>query len=244
MRAVLLTVLALAALGSACSSEDASRRTPPEDPPASPTRTPKLADTATPTPRLEIIADRLVIPSLGIDSPVQKGETVPYRDIPPPGCPGLPEDTTTVTVPAQGIATPADEQEGLENKTWIYGHSRWLGAPGLFFRLSELKPGDEVLVDGVVRESGNPARQQRYVVNELYLTDKESGEKLLTAHDQSEIPGTPVLYLQTSVRETGGGKPWILDRPTLLATATNLVEGNLDDPCKYLLLFVKAVVAN
>jgi hypothetical protein len=96
----------------------------------------------------------------------------------------------------------------------------------------------------VVRASRTPVKQQRYVVNELYLTDKDSGEKLLTAHDESDIPDTPVLYLQTSVRETGGGKPWILDRPTLLASVTNLVEGNLDDPCKYLLLFVKAVVAN
>ena len=38
----------------------------------------------------------------------------------------------------------------------------------------------------------------------------------------------------------GGGRPWILDRELLLSKAENIVEGDLDDPCKYLLLFVTA----
>ncbi|MEE8421436.1 MAG: hypothetical protein V3S31_01520 [Dehalococcoidia bacterium] len=42
------------------------------------------------------------------------------------------------------------------------------------------------------------------------------------------------------MRERGADRPWILDRSTLLAKAENLVQGDLDDPCKYLLLFVTA----
>ena len=43
--------------------------------------------------------------------------------------------------------------------------------------------------------------------------------------------------------EDGPGKQWILDQQKLLAKARNLVEGNLNDPCKYLLLFVTAHAA-
>ena len=37
--------------------------------------------------------------------------------------------------------------------------------------------------------------------------------------------------------------PWILDREPLLAKAEVLVEGDLDDQCTYLLLFVTARAA-
>ncbi|MDA0269538.1 MAG: hypothetical protein O2798_05295 [Chloroflexi bacterium] len=42
------------------------------------------------------------------------------------------------------------------------------------------------------------------------------------------------------MREWGADRPWILDRARVMATATNVVEGDLEDPCKYLLLFVIA----
>ena len=66
--------------------------------------------------------------------------------------------------------------------------------------------------------------------------DKESGAALLEAKG----PAAPTVILQTSVREAGAEKQWLLDREQVLARASNLVEGDLEDPCKYLLLFVVA----
>jgi hypothetical protein len=48
------------------------------------------------------------------------------------------------------------------------------------------------------------------------------------------------VILQTSARESGANKAWILNRQTVMAKARNIVAGDVDDPCKYLLLFVLA----
>jgi hypothetical protein len=206
-----------------------------------PTSTPAPTATATPAPvRQDIRATRLAIPTLNVDAEVQLSETVPYTYTPPLGCPPRPQDTETLTVPSQGIATPADNLEGLENKAWILGHSRWLGTPGLFLSLQEIDLGDELVVDGVDRSSGEAVVGQRYVVDGIYLTDVDSGSALINADGPDDIPTKPIVILQTSVREDGLGKEWILSREPLLAKATNLVEGDLDDHCKYLLLFVTA----
>lgn len=155
----------------------------------------------------------------------------------PAGCPAKPPGQTTLTVPPQGIATPEVTFEGLERKSWIYGHSRWLGEPGLFFGLQSLSVGDELIVDGVDRASGSVVAGQRYVVDGLFLADTVSGGGLVYA---PQPPLTSQVILQTSVRERGTGKAWILDRDTLLQKSVNIVEGDLEDPCKYLLLFVVA----
>jgi hypothetical protein len=184
-------------------------------------------------------ATRLVIPAIGVDSELLPTATVPSDYVPEPGCPPAPDDAETLEVPNQGIATPAESIEELGNKIWIFGHSRWAGVPGLFFGLQDVGPGDEVLVDGVDRVTGEALAGLRYVVNGIYLADTESGGAFLYADDASETPPEPVVVLQTSVRERGD-RPWILDRATVLAKAENLVQGDLDDPCKYLLLFVTA----
>jgi hypothetical protein len=189
--------------------------------------------------RRDVRATRLVIPALGLDTEVQASPTVPYVYVPNPGCPPGPQDSETVTVPDQGIATPADSIEGLENKAWTYGHSRWLGVPGLFLGLQYLDIGDEVFVDGIDRATDEALAEERYVVDGFYLSDVDSGDSFLTATDASQIPPKPIVVLQTSVRERAD-RPWILDRELLLSKAENIVEGDLDDPCKYLLLFVTA----
>jgi hypothetical protein len=195
--------------------------------------------------RRDIRATRLSIPSLGIDSEVQLSQTIPYTYVPPPGCPDRgSEETETVTVPKQGIATPEENLEGLENKAWIYGHSRWQGVARTFLSLQELDLGDEVIIDGVDRQSGKSLTGLHFVVDGLYLADTDSGELILNAAATEDIPRAPVVVLQTSVREDGAGKSWILDQQTLLDKATNTVEGDLDDPCKYLLLFVTASPAS
>lgn len=211
------------------------------------TRTATANPTATsvprPAPQAEppgIRASRLAIPSLGIDSAVQTSQVIPDTSPPTPGCPPTPPGSTTFTVPDQGIATPVDGLEGLENKAWIFGHSRWLGQPGVLFSLQNINVGDELLVDGVDRATGARITRQRFVVSGLYLTDIDSGGKLVTAGSPAEIPAKPVVILQTSVREDGANRQWILDQQTVLAKSRNLIEGDMNDPCKYLLLFVFA----
>ena len=215
---------------------------------ASPTATnapPAATATQAPSPtpervRQDIRATRLAIPALDLDAEVQTAPTVPYVYIPEPGCPPGPESTETVTVPDQGIATPADNLEGLENKAWVYGHSRWLGVPGLFFGLQDVSLGDELFMDGVDRASGEALSGLRFVVDGIYLTDIDSGEAFLTTAGPEDVPDEPIVVLQTSVRERGAGRPWIFEREALTAKAENLVVGDLDDPCKYLLLFITA----
>lgn len=234
----------LLVLGLGCTTDGAA---PAETPtfvstaPATPLASPTIAPSPTPEAiRRDIRATRLLIPSLTIDTEVQTSRTIPYTYTPPPGCPARPQDTETLVVPAQGVSTPADNLEGLENVAWIFGHSRWLGAPGIFLSLQEMRLGDELFIDGVDRTSGEQLSNQRFVVEGIYLTDVDSGETLLNAESPGDIPKEPIVVLQTSVREDGAGKQWILSEEGVLANATNLVEGDLNDPCKYLLLFVIA----
>ena len=210
---------------------------------ASPDIPPTATQTPPPTPppiRRDIQATRLTISRLNIDAPVLTSRVTPYVYSPPPGCPPRPQDTSTVTVPNQGIATPVENFEGLENKAWIYGHSRWLGSPGTFFALQDINVGDELLIDGTERNTSERVERQRFIVDGLYLADMDSGATLINAAGPEDIPTKPLVILQTSVREEGAGKTWIFDRSKLLAKSKNLVEGNLDDPCRYLLFFVFA----
>ncbi len=245
----LCAVIAIAGFALSCGSSSASPPTPSPEATstATATRTPVPSPTATstpaptPTPVIEdVLADHLVIPSLNLDSAVQKSETVPYTYTPPPGCPGEFEDTTTLTVPTSGIATPADALDGLENKIWIFGHSRWQGTPGLFYGLQDLSPGDKIYVDGVDRTTNQQITHEEFDVTGIYLADTDSGDSLLNSSGPDDIPAKTTLVLQTSVRERGAGAQWLLDQNKLLAKATNVVKGDLSDPCKYLLLFVTA----
>jgi hypothetical protein len=237
-----LFIAPLCALLLACSSSDTSRTSDSSPLTATePAGTPAPPPTPTPQPiRLDIQATRLQIPSVNIDAQVQKSMVVPYVDVPIPGCPVKPSGDTTVTVPNEGIATPVDSLDGFDNKAWIYGHSRWIGRMGVFFRLQDLKVGDELLLDGTDRKTGEKLTGQKFVVDALYLTDTDTGDELLEAKTPDQIPTKPMVILQTSVREDGPGKQWILSRQELMPKVMNRVSGNIDDPCKYLLLFVTA----
>ena len=243
----LLACSLLAALVSSCSPESTSRpEAPAEAATAPPEAAANRAPAASPTPapiRRDIQAVRLQIPSLQIDALVSESLTVHFSNRrPDPGCEHVrqPSEGTTLTVPNEGIATPVDNLEGLENKSWIFGHSRWQGRPGLFFRLQDLNIGDELFIDGIDRHSGAKLLQQRFIVESIFVADTESGGERLTAMTPEAIPAEPIVILQTSVRESGAGKQWILNRERLLAKADNLLEGSLDDPCYYLVVFVIA----
>lgn len=205
--------------------------------------TPTPLPTSTPIPMpivRDIRASRLEIPKLGINSPIAPSTLIPDNSPALPGCPPKPPNNTTLTVPNQGIASPTEALEGIENKVWIFGHSRWQGVPGILYSIQDLNLGDEVFIDGRDRMSGEQVVRQRFVVNGIYLTDTRSGETLVTAYKPSDIPSKPLVMLQTSVREDGGGKSWLLTQDKVLGKAKNLIEGDLGDPCKYLLLFVFA----
>lgn len=182
----------------------------------------------------------LRIPGAGIDVPVQGSQAIPDTRPAAPGCPAKAPGGSTWSVPEQGVATPELAYEGLENKAWIFGHSRWGNVPGVLFVLEDLELGDELFVDGVDRTTGEEVAGQRYEVEGIYLSDTATGGRLVVADDPGEIPDAPTVILQTSARESGAGKQWLLDQEKVLAKATNILEGDMDDPCKYLLLFVIA----
>jgi len=212
---------------------------------ATPLPTATATRTSTPTPGgqpavEDTRATRLAIPSLGIDSTVSGSQVIPDTAPSPPGCPPKPAGQETLTVPNHGIATPDVAFEGLENKSWIYGHSRWQNVPGVLFVLQDVAIGDELFVHGFDRQTGDAVTNRRFVVEGIYLTDTDSGGELVTADSPAEIPTAPLVILQTSARESGANKQWLLDRQKVVAKATNLVEGDVDDICKYLLLFVIA----
>lgn len=207
-----------------------------------PTTSPSPSPTPTATPPPTIRATRLRIPSLGIDAEVQRSEIVPNTGSVPVGCPAHPPGGTTLTVPEAGIATPVEAFPGLEGTAWIYGHSRWQGVPGLFAALQSINVGDELFLDGITYEGDAVIEDQRFVVDGIYLADTDSGGALVTPSDPEARPRSARVVLQTSVRERGEGRAWILDRATIEARAETLVEGDVDDPCKYLLLFVVATV--
>jgi len=220
--------------GNGVSIDAAPTNTPlPPTPTAIPTPTP------IPTLRKDILASHLSIPAIGIDSAVGLSQTIPYEDHPLPGCP-KDDSTTTLTVPNSGIVTPASNEKGLENKAWIFGHSRYASVPQLFFALQNINVGDEVFVDGTDRATQEKLTHQRFVVSKIYIADSDSGGDLLGADTPDQIPHFPEVILQTSIREDGGGKPWLLDRAKLEAKAQTVVKGDIEDRCKYLLLFVIA----
>lgn len=232
----------LVALAAACTG--ISTRQDQTPPLRLPTESPSTATTvSSPTPqsmRMDIRASRLAIPSLNIDSPVQSSQVIPDTSTPPAGCPAPPPGQETFTVPNQGITTPENNLEGLENKAWIFGHSRWQNQPGVFFSLQDISLGDELFVDGVDRSTGKQITHRRFVVDGIYLADIDAGGKLVTAESPVDIPAKPVVILQTSVREDGANKQWLLNQQKVVAKSRNLVEGDVNDPCKYLLLFVFA----
>lgn len=108
----------------------------------------------------------------------------------------------------------------------------------MFLSLQDLNVGDELFIDGIDRKTGGQVTQRRFVVEGLYLADIDSGGKLVTSGSPAATPAKPVVILQTSAREDGANKQWILNQQKVTSKSHNLIEGDVNDPCKYLLLFV------
>jgi hypothetical protein len=236
--AILVTLSSACGGGASSSGSGAGAPDVATEPPA--TATAPASPTPPPLVLRNIRPTRLQIPSLGIDARVQESHTIPDTSVAPPGCPQRPPGQETLTVPSSGIATPAEMIDGLENKAWIFGHSRFGGVAGTFLGLQDLNIGDELFIDGVVRETAELLTHKRFVVDSIYLADTDSGEKLINASSPADIPRDPIVILQTSVREDGQGKQWILNQQKVLGKAVNRVDGDYNSYCKYLLLFIFA----
>ncbi|MEI6136974.1 MAG: hypothetical protein WCQ48_06115 [Chloroflexota bacterium] len=234
-------LMALAVACSACGPRQAP--SPRESPTATASASPTSTAVASPTPRpvpVDIRVTRLAIPSINIDSPVQGSQVVPSTSVPTPGCPARPVGEETFTVPNYGIVTPEGVVEGLAGKSWIFGHSRWQNQPGILYSLQDISVGDELFVDGVDRGTGQPVAHRRFVVDGIYLTDIDSGGEVVAKAGASTAAPKPVVILETSVREDGANKQWLLNQQKVLTRARNVIDGDVNDPCKYLLLFVVA----
>jgi len=176
---------------------------------------------------LSIYPEEISIPSLGIErEKVQRSDAelingVSYR----------------VSVPDVGIATPPPKIDNLPRVTWVYAHSFINGEKGTFVNLNHLSVGDQIFINGHDEEGRADVYNYTYEVGGFFLADKESGGKLASEFNKSEEG--EILLLQTSVRENGS-KKWLIPKNEILGKAINVVEGDLEDPSRYLLLFVIA----
>lgn len=147
----------------------------------------------------------------------------------------------TIKVPDLGLATPADDVLP-NNISWIFAHSYFITKgerrPGTLNPLPGIKRGDVLMIDANNRETGKLESGLNYEVDKLLLTDKDGGEILL----HRTFSSAPLLYVQTSIREEGEGKEWLYDRKMIEDQAEVQIEGDIDDPGKYLLLFARGVL--
>lgn len=151
----------------------------------------------------------------------------------------LDEKQKVPVVSDHGGVTPDFKVLSMENKIWIFGHSSWQGVPQDLYRLQDINKGDEVVIDVQERETQKRYDNLKFTIQDLVLTDTDGGTDLLNS---GEAPIFPYLMMQTSVREDGVGKKWILNRDLLMSKARVLIEGDIDDPTKYLLLFANGLI--
>lgn len=183
--------------------------------------------TEKPKLRISIIPQTLTIPTLGLVQ-VEITKIVMKRN-------------GQLDVPEQGIATPNGSIGKTDtNNIWIYGHSRWMGIPQLLYSLKDINLGDLITIDGQMIPQQKTSKLN-FTVDKILLEDRESAIKEIN----DEKPNLPRLIIQTSVREngtdsTGNAKPWIFNRNAIEKKAQSKIEGEINDPSKYLFLFVIA----
>ena len=89
---------------------------------------------ATPVPVAKFTPVRLEIPKIGVDNPVVPVGTLTNGQMQSPGT-------------AEDVGWWAGRKAG-DGNVLLDGHHDWNGKVGSFYRLPELKPGDEVVVRG------------------------------------------------------------------------------------------------
>lgn len=183
--------------------------------------------TEKPKLRISIIPQTLTIPTLGLVQ-VEVTKIVMKRN-------------GQLDVPEQGIATPNGSIGKTDiNNIWIYGHSRWKGAPQILYSLENINLGDLITIDGQIISQQKTLRFD-FAVEQILLEDRDSAVKEING-EKSDLPR---LIIQTSVRENGtdsagNAKPWIFNRNAIEKKTQSKIEGDINDPSKYLFLFVIA----
>lgn len=216
------------AINSACGSEKTEKTIVENKPTIEPTEVIQHSEAISRLVK-DLIPIRVSVPSIYLQN-ISVGEA-PIDDEKDPPAP---------VVPNHGVVTPGPRILSMENKVWIMGHSSWQGVPQDMFSLQNINIGDEVILDVQDRESREPYNNVRFTIQDLVVTDISGGGKLL--NNGEEAPIFPYLMMQTSVRENGEGKKWILDRDLLMSKARIFIEGSIDDPSKYLLLFANGLI--
>jgi sortase (surface protein transpeptidase) len=135
-RAGATALLAVLAVATGCSSDPAPASAPSVATPISVAPGARMAPLAKSSPT------RVQIPAIGVDSPLMEL--------------GLRADRTMEVPPTEspagwytGAPTPGELGPAI-----LAGHVNWAGKPGVFLRLHDLKPDDEVTV---VRQDGTAA---------------------------------------------------------------------------------------
>lgn len=143
--AVLAAAAALAGCGSTAEQQAPGPASAPSSAPAAPTR--------------------VVIPAIGAES------TLIRTGMLPTGAPEIPD----VHTPGQASWATWSPEPGTPGPATLYGHvngevNGQKGVPGVFARLTELRTGDEVLVD---RADGSRVRFEVYAVRAFPKADMD-----------------------------------------------------------------------
>lgn len=183
---------------------------------------------------VNIVPEALTIPSLEINNVEIVKSYIKAEKQPDGSVKNIPD------VPNSGIASPNGERllRG-SNKIIVLGHSAWKNKPEVLGDLEDINYDELVSIKATI-----PSRQVSYdrldfKVYRKILADIESGETFL----RNFTPEFPTIIIQTTVRENGlteTGKPkkWILDKDKLKGDSESIIEGDENDPNKYLIVFV------
>ncbi len=183
---------------------------------------------------VNIIPEALTIPSLEINNVEIVKSYIKEEKQPDGSVKNIPD------VPNSGIATPNGERLlSRSNKIIVFGHSAWKNKPEVLGDLENINFDEIVSIKATI-----PSRQVSYdrldfTVERKILADIESGEIFL----RNFTPEFPTIIIQTTVRENGlteteRPKKWILDKARLKEDSESIIEGDENDPKKYLIVFV------
>lgn len=160
------------------------------------------------------------------------------------------KDGTVIPDPKGGnIYTLEDDNIYFPNESYLYGHSSEKGVPQLFYSLQDLNITDRIVIDGRDRRTGEELKGLEFEATRLCIADIERLGALISITEGEELPRQPVLLLQTSVKpdiehaytlDINGRPKWIFDKEKMLRKADRMIDGDMEDPNKYLSLLVFA----
>lgn len=199
--------------------------------PVQPTKLPDVTPSPTPEPqetpsplRIKLAPTKITIPSLGLNfEPIQQSSYVKQKN-----------GDEILSVPPQGIATPNHdiEEYGINKIIW-FGHSRWNNVTQPLSKLQFLNPGNLIIVDCTQPETPKRFINLVYVVENIFIADRETLDKIY-----KETASSPIMIFHTTARVSGTDDfgnpiPWITGQ-VVEDKAESRIEGDINDTKKYL----------